>query len=268
VLFRSDRTEQPARQVHFDGHHTVIVERLLDHSPTVYQAETAPLTLPVRLDVGFDNGTFQAAQHVRQALVGAAAGATVGNSQEVECGKANRGRDFPASVSGFDQLANTVDPQILVVDGRAAGCTGQHSNSMAVTLIDAHALVTGAKREQWMLHAGRVVFERGIDDVGYEEIALPATVRREACGGLVIHALDPALVRCDEHGSATLRPPSRDGRLECPTTCASQSIARRRPDPRRRSGWLVLCGAGIHLAAPSCKSCAHTAGSSPTASFC
>src|SRR5690606_35416580 len=121
-------------------------------------------------------------------------------------GKANPGRDFSASIGGFDQLAYAVNPQILVVDGRAAGCTGQYRNSMAVTLINAYALVTGTKREQRMLHARSVGFERDIEDIGYEEIALPVTVRHEACGGLAVHALVPVLVRHDEHGLAAQNP--------------------------------------------------------------
>src|SRR5690606_5817316 len=141
--------------------------------------ESEPSALPClsSFNVGFNTGTTQAFKHFCHSLVAVTIRTPVSVDQKIVGSEPHHASHFSAPVDRLHQLADAVDPQILVVDRGAAVMPWVNRDSHAATLIGANAHISRLESKQGMFHAGHVSLRRRVQYVGHKKIHLPVTGR-------------------------------------------------------------------------------------------
>lgn len=118
-LATEDGIVHPLGQRNRDADHPSAI-RLPDDLPAVDQAETSCDFFVSGLNIGGDRCAAQAFKGFLETTIAVAAGLAVGGDQEVKGLDVQRARGCRAIVHAGDQLADAVDQDVLIVNGRQA----------------------------------------------------------------------------------------------------------------------------------------------------
>ena len=152
-----------------------------DDVPTVDQAEARGDFLAAGLDVGADAGAAQAVEGGDELLVAAPSVLRLVETSRSIGFDVKRPVRLDAGVHLGDELADAVNQDVLVVDGRQAQRAGDDRDFHAVMLVFADVQVgLGGQREDGMLHRSHVVLGDGVGHVANEKILDRVTIRQEA----------------------------------------------------------------------------------------
>lgn len=138
-----DGAPKPFRQSHLNRNHAPAAVAL-DDSGVVNEAKPTALPCAACFDIGFNARPVETLEHFTHALIGASACIAVRAYKEVIGGETHHTPHvLTAPVHGFHKLANAVDPQIFVVDGRAPVMPRLDRHRYPVALVGAHAHIPG-----------------------------------------------------------------------------------------------------------------------------
>ena len=167
-VLADNRAIHPFRQGDFQIEHPA-VECLAGDLGFFDQAENPRFLDTARLNVGPHGRSAQAGEGVGHQPIAFAAGLPVGGDEHVIGLQAHRAARFLALVHLRDELRNTVDQYVLVVDRRQPLTRGDNLDDVAVMLIAPHPVVgLGRERENRMLHRGHVVLGDGVENIADE----------------------------------------------------------------------------------------------------
>ena len=141
-LAASDRIVNPFREGDLHCHHTMVIGILFHDLPTVDQGEALHDAFGPGFDIGLDVGRGQTIQGLLELFIAFAACLAVGGYQQiVGCHPYRAGHIPMPAVQRLHHLADAVDQDILVPDGRQAVGAWRNREAVAVVLVMADTVI-------------------------------------------------------------------------------------------------------------------------------
>ena len=135
-LAAGDRIVNPFRECDLHCHHTMVIGILFHDLPTVDQGEALHDAFGPGFDVGLDVGRCQTIQGLLELFIAFAAGLAVGGYQQIMGGHPYRaGHVAMPSVQRFHHLADAINQNILVPDGRQPVGAWRNREAVAVVFV-------------------------------------------------------------------------------------------------------------------------------------
>ena len=178
-FFAEHGIEYPVRQVDAKLGHAVGVAAS-DDLPAVDETETFACAFIVCLDVGFNASAAESVEGCFKLFVAPSVCPAIGSDQQIVGFEMQALAWFASGIHFGDQLADAINENIFVVDGRQAQGTRGNGNRRAVVFVYADTRIRlGRQAVDRMLHGAHVVFQARFGDIADKEIVDRIAIRQK-----------------------------------------------------------------------------------------